>query len=78
MDKLKKKEIQKQVEFLFKEFEFNDHGKEIIENAHKLLKAYEFNKDISFYDIDQDFENKIVKITIKSIGDKDFFYLIEE
>lgn len=73
----KKIEIQKQINFIFKDFNW-DNGKKIVKDAHSLLKSYEQLKQIKFYDIDEDYTNKKVKIKIKFENDQDMVYLIED
>jgi hypothetical protein len=74
----KKKEIQKHINFIFKKFDFNKSLREEITNAFNLLKAYEQNKDIEFFDIQDDFTNKKIVIKIKPFNDKEMVYVIED
>lgn len=74
----KKKEIQQQIDFIFKDFEFNKKAKSIIENANKLLHIYEKNKDIMFYDIEDSLRKKIIKIIIKFENDSDLIFTITD
>ena len=78
MEYSKFSEIQKQVNFIFKDFEFNNKSRVKIKEANKLLKAYEYNKDIQFYDIEEDYTNKKIIIKIKPFNDKDMIYVIQD
>ena len=78
MEEIKKTEIKKQVNFIFNDFEFNHKAKEKVKAAHSLLKAYEYNKDIKFYDIEEDYTNKKIIIKIKLFDDKDMIFVIHD
>jgi uncharacterized protein (DUF488 family) len=73
----KKAEVQKQINFVFKDFTW-DNASEKIATAHNLLKAYEQNKDIAFYDIEEDLENKKITIKIKPHNESNIVFKITD
>ena len=74
----KTNEIQRRISFICKNFTWEDENKQIIENLHKLLKAYEGLNDILYYDIQEDYNNKKIKVIIKIPNESDMIYLIED
>lgn len=77
MEQNKKIEIQKQINFIFKDFDWNN-GKQVIKNAHNLLHSYEQLKQIEFYNIDEDYTNKKIKIKIKFKNEPDMIFFVED
>lgn len=73
--KNKKIEIKKQIDFIFKNFEFNKISK-FMDPAINLLKSYQYNKDIKSYDIENDSTNKKIVIKIKFHNDVDMIFII--
>lgn len=78
MKQSKKAEIQKQINFIFKDFKFDQASNIYIQNAHDLLGAYEYNKDIEFYDIEDDHTNKKIIIKIKPFNDENMVFIIND
>ena len=70
MEYSKQAEIQKQVNFVFKDFDWD--------NARKIIDTYESNKDSAFYDIEEDLDNKKVKIRIKPHDDRDMVFEVTD
>ena len=74
----KKKEIQRHLDLIFKDFDFKIKPREAINNAHKLLKNYEVNKDIVFYDIEENINYKYIRVNIKFHSGENIFLVIQD
>lgn len=72
--RIKRDEIKQGVNLVFKGFKFDDSSKEIIETAHKLLKAYEENGDILYYDIDDRPGQDRVSVIIRLPNNEEMTY----
>ena len=72
--RIKKDEIKQGVNLVFKDFKFDSSSKQIIETAHKLLKAYEENGDITYYDIDDRPDQDRVSVFIRLPNNEELTY----